>query len=314
MFRFIAIAVVVLLLLFTLNSTIAPYFIVDERERAIKLFLGEIEEEEYGPGLHFKWPFANTIHKFDARILNIDAEPEGLLTSEKKRVIVDSFIKWRIAKPTQYFKATGGDLRRAELIMSQFLSKGIKDAIGKRTITDVIYGERLAIMREVATAIDKQAKQDLGVEVLDVRIKKVELPDEVRQSVFSRMEQEREKVARDFRSKGRETAAGIRADADRQRSILLAEAYNESQQIRGQADAEAADVYAQAYGKDPEFYGLYRSLNAYKTTFTGSNDVLLIKPDSQFFKLQLSAMSDRTIRYTGLSLMVVGAIVLQLVR
>jgi len=284
MFRFIAIAVVVLLLLFTLNSTIAPYFIVDERERAIKLFLGEIEEEEYGPGLHFKWPFANTIHKFDARILNIDAEPEGLLTSEKKRVIVDSFIKWRIAKPTQYFKATGGDLRRAELIMSQFLSKGIKDAIGKRTITDVIYGERLAIMREVATAIDKQAKQDLGVEVLDVRIKKVELPDEVRQSVFSRMEQEREKVARDFRSKGRETAAGIRADADRQRSILLAEAYNESQQIRGQADAEAADVYAQAYGKDPEFYGLYRSLNAYKTTFTGSNDVLLIKPDSQFFK------------------------------
>jgi len=252
MFKVIAVVVVILMLLFSVNSTVAPYFVVDERERAIKLFLGEIEEQEYGPGLHFKWPFANAIHKFDSRILNIDAEPEGLLTSEKKRVIVDSFIKWRIAKPTQYFKATGGDLRRAELIMSQFLSKGIKDAIGKRTITDVIYGERLAIMAEVATAIDKQASQDLGVEVLDVRIKKVELPDG--------------------------------ADADRQRSILLAEAYNESQQIRGEADAEAADVYAQAYGKDPEFYGLYRSLNAYKTTFTGGSDVLLIKPDSQFFK------------------------------
>ncbi len=285
MLKAIFIALAVLLLAVSVNSTIAPFFVVDERERAIKLFLGEIEEEEYGPGLHFKWPFANTIHKFDSRVLNIDAEAGTVLTSEKKRVIVDSFVKWRIAKPTQYFKATGGDLRRAELILSQFLSKGMKDAIGKRTITDVIYGERLAIMREVAVAADKQTKQsELGVEILDVRIKKVELPDEVRQSVFSRMEQERAKVARDLRSKGRETAAGIRADADRQRSIMLAEAYNESQQIRGEADAEAAGVYAGAYGKDPEFYGLYRSLNAYKTTFSGANDVLLIKPDSQFFK------------------------------
>ncbi len=285
MLKGIFIALAVLLLAISVNSTIAPFFVVDERQRAIKLFLGEIEEEEYGPGLHFKWPFANTIHKFDSRVLNIDAEAGTVLTSEKKRVIVDSFVKWRIAQPRQYFKATGGDLRRAELILSQFLSKGMKDAIGKRTITDVIYGERLAIMREVAIAADGQAKQsDLGVEVIDVRIKKVELPDEVRQSVFSRMEQERAKVARDFRSKGRESAAGIRADADRQRSIMLAEAYNESQQIRGKADAEAAGVYASAYGKDPEFYGLYRSLNAYKTTFSGANDVLLIKPDSQFFK------------------------------
>ena len=284
MLKSVLIGAILLLLVISVNSTVAPFFVVDERQQAIKLFLGEIEEKQYGPGLHFKWPFANTIHKFDARILNIDAEPGTVLTSEKKRVIVDSFIKWRIARPTEYFKATGGDLRRAELILSQFLSKGIKDAIGKRTITDVIYGERLAIMREVAVAADKQAAESLGIEILDVRIKKVELPDEVRQSVYSRMEQEREKVARDFRSKGRETAAGIRADADRQRSILLAEAYNESQQIRGTADAEAAEVYAKAYGKDPEFYGLYRSLNAYKSTFTGANDVLLIKPDSQFFK------------------------------
>jgi len=283
MLRVALIIAAVCLFLISVNSTIAPFFVVDERERAIKLFLGEIVEKEFGPGLHFKWPFANTIHKFDARVLNIDAEPEGLLTSEKKRVIVDSFVKWRIDRPTEYFKATGGDTRRAELLLSQFLSKGIKDAIGKRTITDVIYGERLAIMSEVATATDKQA-ESLGVEVLDVRIKKVELPDEVRESVFSRMEQEREKVARDFRSKGSETAAGIKADANRQRSILLAEAYNESQQLRGNADATAAEIYANAYGKDPDFYGLYRSLNAYKTTFTGANDVLLIKPDSQFFR------------------------------
>ncbi len=284
MIRVILIVVAALLLLFSINSTVAPFFVVNETQRAIKLFLGEIEDKEYGPGLHFKWPFANTVHRFDARILNIDSQAEELLTSEKKRVVVDSFIKWQIDDPTEYFKATGGNIRRTEDIMSQFLSKGIKDAIGKRTITDVIYGERLEIMAEAAAAVDKQAGESLGVKVLDIRIKKVELPGEVRESVFSRMEQEREKVARDFRSKGRETAAGIEADADRQRSILLAEAYNESQQIRGQADAEAAEVYAKAYGKDPEFYGLYRSLNAYKSTFTGLNDILLIKPDSQFFK------------------------------
>ncbi len=284
MTRVVLIIVAALLLLFSVNSTIAPFFVVHETQRAIKLFLGEIEDKEFGPGLHFKWPFANTIHRFDSRILNIDSQPEELLTFEKKRVVVDSFIKWQIDNPTEYFKATGGNIRRTEDIMSQFLSKGIKDAIGKRPLTDVIYGERLEIMAEAAAAVDKAASDSLGVKVLDVRIKKVELPAEVRESVFSRMEQEREKVARDFRGKGRELSAGIRADADRQRSVLLAEAYNESQQIRGQADAEAAEIYASAYGKDPDFYGLYRSLNAYKATFTGSNDVLLIKPDSQFFR------------------------------
>jgi len=284
MFRVILIVLAALVLLISVNSTIAPFFVVHETQRAIKLFLGEIEEKEYGPGLHLKWPFANTIHRFDSRILNIDSQAEELLTSEKKRVVVDSYIKWQISNPTEYFKATGGNLGRTEDIMSQYLSKGIKDAIGKRTITAVIYGERLTIMKEVADSVDKQASVELGVNVLDVRIKKVELPEEVRDSVFRRMEQEREKVAREFRSEGRETAAGISADADRQRSILLAEAYNESEQIRGEADAEAADIYAKAYGKDPEFYGLFRSLNAYKSTFTGSNDVLLIKPDSQFFK------------------------------
>ncbi len=288
MFRVILIVLAVLAFLVTVNSTIAPFFIVDERERAIKLFLGEIEEEQYEAGLHMKWPFVNTIHKFDSRIMNIDAIPERVLTSEKKNVIVSSFVKWRISNPREFFKATGGDNRRAERLLSQFINKGIKDAIGKRTMQDVIWGQRLEIMQEVAVATNEQASP-LGVEIVDVRVKKVELPEDVSDSVYSRMRQERAKVAKDFRSKGQEKAKGIVADAERQRSELLAEAYNESQQIRGRADAIAAEVYAKAYGKDPEFYAMYRSLNAYKATFSGKNDVLLIRPDSEFFKYFNSA-------------------------
>lgn len=288
MFRIGLIALAVIALLFSVNSTVAPFFVVDERERAIKLFLGEIEETTYDSGLHWKLPFVNTIHKFDNRIMNIDAIPERVLTSEKKNVIVSSFVKWRINSPREFFKATGGDNGRAERLLSQFINKGIKDAIGKRTMQDVIAGQRLEIMQEVAVATNEQANP-LGVEIVDVRVKKVELPEDVSDSVYRRMEQERAKVAKDFRSKGQEKAKGIVADAERQRSELLAEAYNESQQIRGEADAEAAEIYAKAYGKDPEFYAMYRSLNAYKSTFSGKNDVLLIKPDSQFFKYFNSA-------------------------
>ena len=288
MFRFGLIALAVIAFLFSVNSTIAPFFVVDERQSALKLFLGEIEEITYDPGLHWKLPFVNTIHKFDKRIMNIDAIPERVLTSEKKNVIVSSFVKWRINNPNEYFKATGGDNGRAERLLSQFINKGIKDAIGKRTMQDVIAGQRLEIMQEVAVATNEQANP-LGVEIVDVRVKKVELPEDVSDSVYRRMEQERAKVAKDFRSKGQEKAKGIVADAERQRSELLAEAYNESQRIRGEADAEAAEIYADAYGKDPEFYAMYRSLNAYKSTFSGKNDVLLIKPDSDFFKYFNSA-------------------------
>lgn len=288
MFRFGLVALAVIALLMSVNSTVAPFFIVDEKQRAIKLFLGEIEESHYEPGLHFKLPFFNTVHKFDRRIMNIDSKPERVLTSEKKNVMVSSFVKWRIEDPTKFFKATGGDNRRAENLLSQFINKGIKDAIGKRTVQDVISAQRVQIMREVGVATNTQAKP-LGVEIVDVRVKKVELPEDVSESVYRRMEQERAKVAKDFRSKGQEKAKGIVADAERQRSVLLAEAYNESQRIRGEADAEAAEIYAKAYGKDPDFYEMYRSLNAYKTTFSGKNDVLLIKPDSQFFKYFNSA-------------------------
>jgi membrane protease subunit HflC len=283
MLRIGLIIVAVLAFLIAVNNTLAPFFVVNERQTAIKLFLGEIEEQKYGPGLHVKWPVVNTVHTFDQRIMNIDAAPERVLTSEKKNVIVDSFVKWRIDNPQQYFKATGGNSRNAERLLSQFINKGIKDSIGKRSMQDVIAGQRQAIMQEVAVATNRQS-QPLGIEIVDVRVKKVELPEDVSDSVYRRMQQERAEVAKDFRSKGQEKAKGIVADAERQRSELLAEAYNESQQIRGQADAEAAEIYAKAYGKNPEFYSLYRSLNAYKTTFSGKNDVLLIKPDSQFFR------------------------------
>jgi membrane protease subunit HflC len=272
-----------LLMLVLVNSTVAPFFVVDERERAIKLLLGEIDETEYQPGLHFKWPFVNTIYKFDGRILTLDAPPEAVLTSEKKNVMVDSFVKWRIVNTAEYFKSTGGDQRRARSLLAPIVKKEVLDAFGKRTMQDVIAGEREAVMQEIAEATNRQTAA-LGVEVIDVRVKKVELPDDVSDSVYRRMEKERATVAKAFRSRGEEAAKGITADADRQVAEILSEAYKTSQEIRGEGDASAAEVYAQAYGKDPEFYGMYRSLNAYKSTFSGKNDVLLIKPDSQFFK------------------------------
>ena len=281
--RVILIIGALLAMLVLVNSTVAPFFVVDERERAIKLLLGEIDETEYQPGLHFKWPFVNTIYKFDSRILTLDAPPELVLTSEKKNVLVDSFIKWRIVNTAEYFKSTGGDQRRARSLLAPIVKKEVLDAFGKRTMQDVIAGEREAVMQEIATATNQQTAA-LGVEVIDVRVKKVELPDDVSDSVYRRMEKERATVAKAFRSRGEEAAKGITADADRQVAEVLSEAYKTSQEIRGEGDASAAEVYANAYGKDPEFYGMYRSLNAYKTTFSGKNDVLLIKPDSQFFK------------------------------
>jgi len=274
---------VALALLFTVNNTLSPFFVVDQRERAIKLRFGEIVETEYDPGLHFKIPIVNTVHKFDSRILTLDAPPEAVLTSEKKNVMVDSFVKWRIADTAEYFKRTGGDLRRARGLIAPIVKKGVLDAFGKRTMEEVISGERLALMREVASATNLQT-MSLGVEIVDVRVKKVELPDDVSDSVFRRMEKERATVAKAFRSRGEEAAKGITADADRQVAEVLSEAYKRSQEIRGEGDAVAAEVYAKAYGKDPDFYAMYRSLNAYKSTFSGKSDVLLIKPDSQFFK------------------------------
>lgn len=261
----------------------ASTFTVHEREKAIKLALGEIVRADYEPGLHFKIPFYNNVFKFESRILTLDARPERVLTSEKKNVVVDAFVKWRIADVERFYRSTSGDERNALTRLSQFTRKGVLDAVGKRTVQEVISGERVALMGEIQTQMAEPAAE-LGIEVVDVRLKKIELPPDVSDSVYSRMEKERATVAKAFRSRGEEQAKGIRADAERQREEVLAEAYSESEQIRGEGDAAAAEIYARAYGRDREFYNLYRSLNAYREAFSNEGDVLVLQPDSEFFR------------------------------
>lgn len=258
-------------------------FTVDERQRAIKFRLGEIQRSDYEPGLHFQVPFLNNVRKFDARILTLDAEPERFLTSEKKDVIVDSYVKWRIKDVEKYYKATGGDERRAALLLFQKVNDGLRSEFGKRTILEVVSGERAEIMNIVTENANRQG-EELGVEAIDVRIKRINLPEEVSASVHQRMRAERERVARDFRSRGSEAAERIRADADRESTIILAEAYRDAERTRGEGDAKAAATYAGAFGEDQEFYEFTRSLNAYKKSMGRSGDILLLEPDSDFFK------------------------------
>ena len=265
-------------------------FTVSETERALVLAFGKIHRADYEPGLHFKNPLY-TVHKFDKRILTLDTRPDRALTSEKKNVIVDSFVKWRIDDTAEFFKSTGGDERRALSLLSQFVKKGVLDSIGKRTVSEVISGERAALMAEVKQQAG-QAANELGIEVVDVRVKKVEIPPDVNNSVYQRMEKERATVAQTFRSEGEELAKGIRADAERQREELLADAYSESQRVRGEGDAVAAETYAGAFGKNSEFYTLYRSLNAYRRSFANRSDILILKPDSEFFRYFNNPLGD----------------------
>lgn len=258
-------------------------FTVNEREKAIMFRLGEIVRTDFTPGLYFKIPFINNVRKFDSRILTLDADPERYLTVEKKNVSVDAFIKWRIDDVANFYRATGGDEMRAGNRLAQIIRDGMKAEFGKRTIQEVVSGERTEIMDILTVTANKQAA-DLGIAIVDVRIKRIDLPREVSSSVFQRMRAERERVARDFRSRGQEAAERIRADADRQRTVILAEAYREAEQTRGEGDAKAAETYAGAYGADPEFYSLYRSLNAYRTTFNSTDDMMVIEPDSDFFR------------------------------
>ncbi len=272
--------IVAALLLLLFSSMV---FIVDERERAIKLFLGEITESEYEPGLHFKVPLLETVYKFDRRILTLDVQPERVLTNEKKNVIVDSFIKWKISDTGTFYKSLGGVESRANSRLTQFVREGVKDAFGQRTIREVVSSARSTLREEIQASVDQQAER-LGIDIIDVRIKKVELPDDVRESVYQRMEKDRAKIAREIRSEGEESAKKIRASADRVREELLANAYATAEQTRGTGDAESARIYAEAFTQDPEFYSLYRSLSAYRSAFSGSGDVLLLKPDSEFFQ------------------------------
>ena len=279
MFKSLGLGILVIAIIVIWSSL----FYVDERELAIKFKFGEIVEADYAPGLHWKIPIIHNVRKFDKRILTIDAKPESFFTGEKKDLIVDIYVKWRIKDVVTYFTTTGGDEMRAGSLLYQTIKTGMRDEFGKRTIQEVVAGDRVEIMG-IMTAQAKDKARTLGVEVVDVRIKRIDLPSSVSSSVYSRMRAERERVARDFRSKGAESAERIRADADRQSNVLLAEAYRDSEVVRGEGDAIAADTYAKAYGKNRDFYRFYRSMDAYKKTFSGKEDVMLLEPDSEFFR------------------------------
>lgn len=258
-------------------------FTVSERQVAIQFRLGEIVRADFEPGLYFKVPVLHNVRKFDARIHTAEAEPERYLTIEKKNVIVDSFVKWRIKDAAEYFRSMGGDETRASLRLYQIVKDGLRGEFGKRTMQEVISGDRAEIMKTLTVAANQQA-HNFGIEVIDVRLRRVDLPTEVSHSVFQRMQAERELVARNLRARGAEAAERIRSDADRQRTVILADAYREAEHARGEGDAQAAAIYARAFGSDPEFYSLYRSLNAYKNTFRDKSDVLVMDPNSEFFK------------------------------
>mgnify|MGYP003572115723 CR=1 FL=1 len=258
-------------------------FTVQETELALKLRFGKVVSGDYDPGLHFKMPFIHQIRKFDKRIQTLDAPPEHFLTSEKKNLIVDSFIKWRIVDVVTYFTSVSGNPQRAGRRLAEVIADGLRSEFGKRTIKEVVSGDRAEIMDIITEEASARATK-FGISIIDVRIKRIELPTEVSTSVYRRMEAERERDAKQLRSQGEAQAVRIRAGADRKSVEMVAKAERDAEQTRGEGDGEATSIYAKAYTQNAEFYALYRSLNAYKTSFSDRSDMLLIQPDSDFFK------------------------------
>ena len=263
-------------------------FTVDQRQYAIIFQLGEIKSVITEPGLNFKWPLIQNVRYFEKRIITLDnPEPERFITSEKKNVLVDSYIKWRIVDPRLYYISVQGDETRAKIRLNQTVNAGLREEFGRRTVHDVVSGERDKIMDQMREKADKDART-IGVQIVDVRLKRVELPSEVSEAVYRRMEAERKRVANELRSQGSAEAEKIRADADRQREIIVAEAYRDAQKIKGEGDAKATAVYGQAFGQNPEFYAFYRSLEAYRNSFKSKSDVMVVDPGSDFFKYMKS--------------------------
>ncbi|MGB2009753.1 MAG: protease modulator HflC, partial [Cycloclasticus pugetii] len=254
-----------------------------QRERVIVFRLGEIVRTDLEPGLHFKFPFINNVRKYDGRLQTLDSKAERFLTSEKKNVIVDTFVKWRIANVDNFYRAVGGDPRQVDTRLNQFVKEGMRAAFSKQTIKELISVGRDTIRLGLVKEINELAN-GLGIDIIDVQIKRIDLPEEVSASVYKRMESERERVARDFRSRGKEAAERIKADADKQGEIILATAYRESQELRGRGDAEAAETYAGAYNKNKEFFAFYRSLDAYRKSMGAGDDLIVLEPTSDFFK------------------------------
>ena len=259
-------------------------FVVDQRQVAIVFQLGEVVRMETEPGLKFKVPLVQNVRYFDSRILTLDtAEPERFITAEKKNVLVDSYVKWRIIDVKQYYISVGGDETRAQTRLMQTVNSAMREEFGKLTIHDVVSGKRDELMRVVQEKTDGDARK-IGVEVLDVRLKRVDFPVEISDSVYRRMEAERKRVANELRATGNAESEKIRADADKQRQVILAQAYRDAQKIKGEGDAKATALYAAAFGRNSEFFAFYRSLEAYKQTFKDKNDVMVIDPSSAFFK------------------------------
>jgi membrane protease subunit HflC len=276
-------ATVLILIVAALVVLSFSMFTVSETQRAILFRLGEIVSTDFSPGLHFKVPFVNNVRTFEARLMTLDIETERYLTSEKKNLLVDAFVKWRIDDVAKFYRSVQGDESQGALRLSQIIKDSLRSEFGKRTIQEVVSGERSEIMDNVTTYANKQASV-FGISVVDVRLKRIDLPSDVSDSVYRRMEAERSRVAKEFRSQGAESAERIRADADRRRTEILADAYRQAQQVRGAGDAEATGIYAKAYNQNKDFYSFYRSMEAYRNTFNSSNDILVLDPSSEFFK------------------------------
>jgi membrane protease subunit HflC len=271
---------IVLLLAATVSATL---YTVDERQKAIIVRFGQVIRFDDPPGLHVKTPFLDEVRYFDARILTMDADPQPFLTQEKKYVIVDSYVKWRVLDPLKYYLTVGGQESEARRRLEQLINSGLRDEVNKRNVQSVVSVERNKVMQIVTEAANKEAGK-FGIEVVDVRLQRVDLPEEVSQSVFQRMKAERSRIANELRAQGAEAAEKIRAEAERKREVMLAEAYRQSERTRGEGDARATSIYGSAASGAPEFYSLYRSLGAYKESFKNREDLLIVDPSADFFK------------------------------
>ena len=259
-------------------------FVISETQRGVLLKFGEVVNSDLEPGLHFKIPFVDSVRKFDGRILTVDSTPERFFTQEQKQLIVDSYAKFRVVDTAKYYTATSGEEFRAAALLSQRINDDLRNQVAGRSVQEVVSGERDQLMEAVKSRLNETVLTELGVEVIDVRVKKIDLPNEVSQSVYRRMNAEREKEARELRSEGKEIAEGMRAEADRKVTVIEAEAVREAEIIRGDGDATATRIYADSFNRDPEFYAFTRSLNAYQQTFANGSDIMLLQPDSQFFQ------------------------------
>jgi membrane protease subunit HflC len=261
----------------------ASFFVVQESEVALLLRLGKIDDANSEPGLHFKLPIVQNVLHFDKRIQTLDAQPASFVTNEKKFVVVDSYVKWRISDVAQYYRSTKGSLDTTSRLLAERINSALRDEFAKRTIQEVISGERAEIMQTLAREANEKAA-DLGVEIVDVRVKQIDFPDDISDRIYERMRTERQRVASELRAQGAEAAERIRADADRQRTEILATAYSEAEKLRGEGDAKASEIYALAFEKNAEFYSFWRSLKAYEEVFSSGGSLMLLDPDSEFFR------------------------------